>query len=392
MRARRILRSLHQAGILLFDSLLLPLLGRAGLEREKLLLLIRLDGIGDFVMFLPLARLIAENRRQAGTRVVLVANRACGDLAIGLDGIERTILVDRNRFRLDLAYRVRLLASIRRLGATEAIECAYSRDSALGDAIVRFSGATTRLGWEGDGCNTGAWLRDLSSRAYTRLFSNPDGPVNEIRTYEALAERLGLPAPELPPAVITGPTRADLPDVYYVLAPQAGAGLRQWPADRFAALAERIHRHTGLTAVLVGDGRDVDRFAAIRAHAPVLDLNGRIGLAELAGIVARAAFLVGNDSAPVHLAAHLGVGSVCILAGGQFGRFLPYPEGRPASVRPPLTVFHEMPCFGCDWICPHVLSSRGAAPCLRAIAIDTVWTRVAELLEVSRPRIKESSP
>jgi ADP-heptose:LPS heptosyltransferase len=381
MRARRILRSLHQVGIYLFDSLLLPFMGAAAPRPGGLLLLIRLDGIGDFVLFLSLARAIVENRRQAGTRVVLVVNRACGDLAASLDGVERTILVDRNRFRLDLVYRARMLASIRRLGATEAIEGAFSRDSALGDAAIRFSGAASRLGWDGDGCNSAAWLRSLSSRAYTRLFPNPEGPANEIQSYEALAERLGLPIPAPPSLPVPAPPAVDLPEAYYVLAPLAGAGMRQWPGNRFADLAREIHRRTGLTAVLVGDGKDQTRFAAIRARAPSLDLNGRIGPADLAAVIAGARFLVGNDSAPVHLAAYLGIGSVCVLGGGQFGRFLPYQASRLHPYRAPLAVFHDMPCFGCNWICPHVSSPRVVPPCLDRITPDAVWTRLTGLPE-----------
>ncbi|MEO5374490.1 MAG: hypothetical protein H7840_09440 [Alphaproteobacteria bacterium] len=393
LRARRLLRSTLQAALFLFDTLLLPFLRPGRHTGRDILLLIRMDGIGDFVLFLPLARRILAAWHDKGGEAVLVMNQASSALVAGLEGVADVISIDRKRFRLDPAYRFRRLSQIRSLGAHEALDAAFSRDASLGDAVVRFSGAPVRLGWQGDCQNTPAWLKTVADRAYTRLFPNPEGPVNEIRAYESLAEHLGLrvSAPSALPWLAT-PIEG-VPEAYYILAPQAGAGLRQWPADRFAGLAERIHERTGLTGVLVGDGRATGIFRAIHqgCRAPLVDLDGRIGLGKLAGVIAGARFLAGNDSAPIHLAALLGVGTIAALAGAQFGRFLPYVHSSLHCYRAPLAVHHPMPCFGCNWICPFVSSPAFTAPCVERITLDAMWERLLEIPEVTQA-MKEPTP
>ena len=98
------------------------------------------------------------------------------------------------------------------------------------------------------------------------------------------------------------------------LAPTANWGGKQWPADRFAALAERLCAHDGplpdaRVAVFAGPG---ERAAA----APVLgaipaprriDLAGTLDLLTTAACLGRADLFVGNDSGLMHLAAAMGV-------------------------------------------------------------------------------------
>jgi len=82
---------------------------------------------------------------------------------------------------------------------------------------------------------------------------------------------------------------------------------KRWPAEHFAALADRLY-HAHYIPVLVGGGcldetiaQDIVRASEI----PPVNLVGRTNLKQLAHVFTRAALVLGGDTGPVHLAAGL---------------------------------------------------------------------------------------
>ena len=70
------------------------------------------------------------------------------------------------------------------------------------------------------------------------------------------------------------------------------ADTKQWPPERFAAVAEALHREFGSTALVIGARRRCTRLAArlqAATSAPVLDLTGRTTLKQAAALFPRCA-------------------------------------------------------------------------------------------------------
>jgi heptosyltransferase-2 len=90
---------------------------------------------------------------------------------------------------------------------------------------------------------------------------------------------------------------------------------KQWPAQRYAAAAERIASERGARVVLLGAEAERPLAAAIAAavRAPALDLCGRTTLPELLGVLSRLELLLSGDSGPMHLASALGTPLVAIF-------------------------------------------------------------------------------
>lgn len=393
LRIRRFLRDILGIALMLLDLALLALLPARRADGPRRLLLARLDRTGDFILSIPAAQRIIDAWSARGYQVVAVFSRETAGLASALAGIEEVLLLDRMAFRLNPAYRLRMLRRLRAFGASEAIHTGFSRDAALDDVVIRASGAPRRMGWRGDTLLTPAWIKAMSDRSFTDLFPPPDHP-HDLSIQEALLERLGVPAekagtpsPTLPRTPIAEPLPAA---GYYVLGPSASTPLRWWPHDRFAALARKIHHDTGLAGVVVGTAQDGPLFTAIAATAaavPLIDLTGRTNLSQLAEVIAKAEFVIACDSAPVHLAAYLGRPSVCVVGGGHPGRFHPYAATRLHPFTAPIAVRREMACYGCNWICPYVWSVRQFAPCVAAVTVDEVWAELRQL-----PAVKGVTP
>ncbi len=118
---------------------------------------------------------------------------------------------------------------------------------------------------------------------------------------------------------------------------------KRWPAGRFAELADRLHDEHGLHAVLLGGPDDVEPAAAVAAAAknPPLDLTGSTTLGEGAAIMQRCRLFVGNDSAPLHLAAAVGTPFAGIFGPSDPVRHRPLGRGEVVAAPIPRSAYRN---------------------------------------------------
>jgi ADP-heptose:LPS heptosyltransferase len=125
-----------------------------------------------------------------------------------------------------------------------------------------------------------------------------------------------------------------LPRHYAVLIPgcSPNAPHKRWPAQNFAELSRRL-KDRGIPSVTVGTSTDAKAVAGVKALAPdIIDLCGQTTLFELAGILRQAKMVIGNDTGPLHMAAHLGV-PVCALFSGRSSPVWSKPIGPHVQLR-----------------------------------------------------------
>ncbi|SDB67285.1 glycosyltransferase family 9 protein [Belnapia rosea] len=122
-----------------------------------------------------------------------------------------------------------------------------------------------------------------------------------------------------------------LPERFALLIPGASPGRpgKRWPAERFAALAAGLD----LPVAVAGGPAEAPFAATIAAARPdgAIDLTGRTSLSALAAVARRAAFAVGNDTGPAHLAAAAGCPTL-VLFGPESDPALCAPRGRTVAV------------------------------------------------------------
>lgn len=90
---------------------------------------------------------------------------------------------------------------------------------------------------------------------------------------------------------------------YVLFAPGASLAHRRtkcWPLERYAEVANALLKE-GLTPVIVGNADEGS--AIIREHCPgAIDLTGKTKLMDMVTLGAHAAFAIGNDTGPMHIA------------------------------------------------------------------------------------------
>ena len=105
---------------------------------------------------------------------------------------------------------------------------------------------------------------------------------------------------------------------YFVLAPGSGNTLKNWAVHNFALLGKHLIRDLDMSAVLVGGAAETVAAALISATLPenrCVNLTHQLDLIDLPDVLRNSKLFVGNDSGPTHLAASLGVPTVCIFSG-----------------------------------------------------------------------------
>lgn len=363
---------------------------RAKPGARRKVVLVRLDNIGDFVLWQDTLRGWRALFPPKTHELTLIAQQTWASLAENVPEIDRVWPLDRNKFVRDTAYRRAQLGAVRSAGFAVVVQARPGRELLIEDAISRVSGAEERIGWARPG-GASPLHRILSERVYSRLVPPVPAEWMELERNAALVRALGLngfeaDVPTLAEQAACPPELAGQP--FYVLFPGADRAERRWPAARFAEIARRLHARTGWLGVVCGGPDDRERGQEIvqSADVPLEDWTGRTSLDGLAAIMRRASLVVSNETGGVHLAAGVGARSLCVTGGGHWGRFLPYPPALAARRPVPLPVVFPMPCFGCDWKCIYPVAPGEPTPCVENVSVDQVWAGVQRVvLDVPPP-------
>ena len=135
--------------------------------------------------------------------------------------------------------------------------------------------------------------------------------VERQREQLAMAGISHFPAPELA-WLDADITRFALPERFALLIPGASPGrpAKRWPVAHFGALAAALD----VPAVILGGPAEASLGAAITQAAPSAhDLTGKTSFADIAALARRAAFCIGNDTGPTHLAAVAGCPTLALF-------------------------------------------------------------------------------
>ena len=164
----------------LFDSMALLKAPSTQLNKLELVLLIRQDAIGDFLMWLDTAKEYRKLYPPEKYKIVLAGNKIWCSLAEELSYWDEVIAVDVIKFKTFSRYRRNLLWQIRNLKADVAIQPTFSREFYNGDSLVRASKAFRKISSVGDMGNRN-WLKKIIADSWhTELIPASKEPLTEL--------------------------------------------------------------------------------------------------------------------------------------------------------------------------------------------------------------------
>ncbi len=368
------------------DRLAVVLVRPSALQKKRSVLVVKLDAIGDFILWLDAAKDLRTVFPPQHFELTLIGNSVWTSLAEKLPYFDRVSSVDRRKFLTRPLYRWSILRQVRRNGFDTALQTNFSREFSFGDAVVLASGARARIGSAGDCSNLKPWLKTISDRWYTNLIPTSPQSLMELERNAEFMRGLGLKQFEASVPVIaihsSFPAGFDLAPSYYVLFPGAGVPFRRWPLAYFSDIAQRIYASTGWRGIICG-APDEDNLAEelfSMTKAPLQNWCGRTTLSEMISVIANASIVISNETSAVHIAAAVSTPSVCIMGGGHYGRFLPY-HTKTTQGAAPILVIEHMDCYNCNWFCKFTDRFDQVRPCIENIGVDAVWSAIRRVIE-----------
>jgi ADP-heptose:LPS heptosyltransferase len=349
---------------------------------KKDVALIRLDAIGDFIVWLDAAK---EFRSlYPSERIVLIANKSWADLAATLNYWDDVWPIDGALFSRPGKYRLGCIKKISGHGFRLAIHPGYSRKTSLGDSVVRATKATETIAPARDLNNSVVPVKEraIADAWYSKIVPSAPGGMTELdRNAEFLRALLDGSKgfePSLP-KLPASQQKIDFGD-YFVVVPGASWQGRMWSARNFSRVILSVREQYGLRAVLCGGIAEKSLCQQIvnEVKGDAVNYAGDTSLVELAGMIAGARLVLTNETSAIHFATAVDTPSVCIVGGGHFGRFVPYPE-KLSGVKPVVVNFH-MGCYGCNWSCTERYIEGNAVPCIERITIDNVLVAIDKAL------------
>ncbi len=281
--------------------------------------ILRLSAIGDTCHVVPLIHRL----RQAWptTRFTWVIGRIEARLMSLFPDVE-FITVDKRAGREGQA------ALDQRLRETQFDLLLHLQVALRASLIARRIRATTKLGFDIARARELQWLftnRRVAARRTEHV----------LDSFQGFADTLGVPRTplehDLPlPLEALDYARGLIPDGArtLVVSPCSSHVLRNWRAERYAAVIDHAQREHGLRVILCGGPSPVEREmgAAIESmvSAPVLNQIGKDTLPQMLALLSRATVLLSPDSGPAHMGTLAGVPVIGLYAATNPARSGPY--------------------------------------------------------------------
>ena len=371
-----------------------PEMDRTQLAQQRIAL-VKLDGIGDFVLATGLLRLIERELPQA--KVTLFCRRPVGELArqqfpgwsveevFDLRNKARQILLDRATQR-----------QIQSLKPFDLLLDLRTYRDFIERTIASWIPARQKIAPANPYLPASRWRRrPLETGIYDLLI--PPMPVaeeagipRELQNHQALAKFLfaGLTGGQAPSPRLTvsdgekiklarrfSPA-LDAP--FLLVCPGARAAIREYPAEELAKAVADAVGGSSLPVVVAGSKQDANIIGAFngalgRLGIKVLDLTGVLNLAEHLVLISLAQAVLCMETSHAHMAGAVGTPAVVILGGGHHSYFAPW--GESPTFR---WLTNRLPCFGCNWVC-----SQPRPICIQDIPPAVIARNLAEVLQLS---------
>lgn len=318
-------------------------------------LVVKLSSLGDIFHALPA---VHNLKVELGATIDWAVQADYADLVRCFDDVDRVIPVSRRAFFANLP---RLLATLRR----ERYDLTVDLQGLLKSATVaRLARGRRKIGPSFH--REGAWI------FYSSVAGNRNRERHAVDENLDIVRHLRLPLlpPEFP--MTFPPAALDAGHPRVALLPLSRWPSKNWPLDRFAALAERLQQESNATVFLLGSPADragCEQMAANLSSGRVVNLAGRTRLPELGGVLAEMDLVVTNDSGPMHLAAAVGVPTLAVFGPTDATRTGPYGEHH-------RVIASSIPCRPCF----SRQCRRPDLPCLTGISVDDVLQAARTML------------
>lgn len=289
------------------------------------LMIVRLDDIGDYLLFRHHLALFKQSPRWRDHRITLLGNESWREIFTTLDAstVDETLWVDKERCLSDAAYRAALWPRLRSLGVDTVVAPSRTRPLLLDDLCVLALAPRRSIGCANTHVHED-WNR-LSDALFDELFTVPDPLLHESRFNQEFAAWVcGMPAG---PAIcrIEVPDGSPLAEPYWIGFVGSNTRSKRWPVSRWIEFISAARQRRAGRIVLAGRGAaELEMVRRIQARVEAESIAGAVSLPTLLQWIGGAQAVITNDTMAGHLGVALRRPTVIVANGVNYLRFSEY--------------------------------------------------------------------
>lgn len=290
---------------------------------EKKLAIIRLDDIGDYLLWRNFIAVYKQSERFATYSITLIGNVVWKSIFEAFDSetVDETIWVNKQEYLSNEGYRNVLWQKIRAQKFETIICPSRTRPLLLDDLIVMASGAVTRIAVPNS--RPVAKANTISDAVYNEFFPvenlEHEFVFNQNFASFISCQNIKLLAPFLP---ITSATILSKQIICFI---GASAQSKTWPLNNWIELVQLL-QEKGYEPLLSG-GKNEEAIAEKIVNASqVKSIVGQTNLVETIKAIASSIAVITGDTMAAHAAVSLQKPSVILANGVNAQRFVAYEE------------------------------------------------------------------
>jgi len=344
----------------------------------KRLLLIKTDAIGDYILFRNFIEILKRSEKYKDHQIDLLGNTIWRELTLAYDKqfLNEVYFINPKSFYEAPLKTLKQGWQLFTNNYEVVLQPTFTR-LFITDGFAALTAARQIIGYESDNEGIVPRYKNKTDKFYSQLLPLPADKYFEFNRnvyfFETvLGEAISITSPEIKTG---GGAKNGI-----AILPGAGAFKRGWENEKFLQLIQRLLQQTKQPICLIGGPAEVKAGDYLMQNLPAGSIDNRINktsLPQLIELIGSSTLLIANETSAIHMAVATQTPSVCVLGGGHFGRFAPYPVG---AKNAPVCVYEKMPCYYCNWLCIYKTESHEPFPCISNVSLENVWQAALPLL------------
>jgi ADP-heptose:LPS heptosyltransferase len=303
-------------------------------ENNKQLLIIRLDDIGDYLLFRNSLQIIRNSDKYKDYKITLLGNDAWKQISTHFDNafIDDFIWLNKQLFFNDKAYQQTFLTELKKKPFEMAFFPSRTRYFLLEDIVAMAINTNYKIASHRIYSSYETLIeKEAVNMLYQQEILLTQDNIHEFEFNMKLAELItnelaNFNAPFLDKNLLPK-NQLDINN-YVVVFPGASAGSKRWSLAKFAKVIEQI-THKNKQKVVIAGSKSDEKYSKkiinlLQKNNLVIDYCGKTNLLELITVINNANLLISNDTSAAHIGACVNNNTIVLANGNKYGRFLPY--------------------------------------------------------------------
>lgn len=298
---------------------------------NKFILILKLDALGDYILFRNFFTFIKKSKKYKDYKLILIGNLSNKEFSEKLDCnvIDYFLWVDNKKLSYSKSYFFEIIKKIRVYKPEIIINPTKSRGHFFTDDIVKFSGCKTKIGSEADNL----FLTENEIRASNRKYDiiiplKTDEKFEFYHNQYFISKLIGKNVDIIKPEIILN-EKLHIFKNYICIFPGAGEEFRCWNHLNYNKLIRKIlNQFKNIKVLVIGSEKEINLCNKVCSNINnknLINYVSKTSIYKSLCLINESLFVIGNDSASIHMAAALNKKGICISNGNHFLRFNPYP-------------------------------------------------------------------